>query len=198
MLARRSLRDQKRPEQKRPMPIPAPTTGGPDAPTKPDFVLYFHPNCPTCRLLLPKLQGQAVPNVYVQNVLLLQNRPPWLNGVPILADTHLGMIYRGTDAMIFLESLAKSKEEEKKKKLLRDSKQKKPPLSPTTPPTPTHPPSAPQTAKSGMDSLFQMDEEPEIPAQNHVGKQQKLSEDKISELIKRREQQMPKSKRIIG
>lgn len=182
MLAERSLVTAQQPQQKLAVSSPAAAKVSVDTP---DFVLYFHPNCPVCRPLLQKLEHKSIPKVYVQNVLLLDNRPPWLNGVPILADTTLGMIYRGTDALIFLESLAKSRSSS-----LKDHKE----VNTRLPPPPLK---TPADIKSGMASLFEMDTDAEDDTDREKdSKQKKFSEDKISELMKRREQQVPQTKRI--
>lgn len=69
------------------------------------FILYIHPHCPTSRGLSTALRKQPRPDVYVQNVQLLEEKPEWLDGVPIVADTAMGLIYRGTDAVMFMDKL---------------------------------------------------------------------------------------------
>ena len=77
---------------------------------QPKYVLYVHPKCPTSEKLKLHIQQQpaAQHDLYIQNVLLLKKCPEWLNGVPILADTTVGVIYRGTDCLVYVDKLLHS------------------------------------------------------------------------------------------
>jgi hypothetical protein len=74
-------------------------------PAVPEFVLYVHPNSPQSMQLYQYLQKYQLPQVFVQDVTTLQNKPSWLDGVPILADTKIGLLYRGSDAITFVNNL---------------------------------------------------------------------------------------------
>jgi hypothetical protein len=73
--------------------------------TPPAFVLYIHSKCEHCQTIQRRLQDHPLPTVYIQNVVLIQDRPQWLNGVPIIADTHMGLLYKGSDCLVFLTKL---------------------------------------------------------------------------------------------
>jgi hypothetical protein len=69
---------------------------------------------------MKQMKDVPLHQVFQQNVVLLQDRPPWLDGVPMLADTNLGMVYRGTDCMIFVEKLMELERSKKSKKPVMD------------------------------------------------------------------------------
>ena len=77
-----------------------------------DFVLYVHNSCQRSRELLDLLKYHPMPSVFVQNVADLRTRPQWLDGVPILADAKIGLIYKGSDAIAFVTNLVQEKRTE--------------------------------------------------------------------------------------
>lgn len=74
-----------------------------------DFVLYVHNSCPRSNDLIEVLKHHQVPSVLIQNVADLRTRPQWLDGVPILADAKIGLIYKGSDAIAFVTNLIQQK-----------------------------------------------------------------------------------------
>lgn len=69
----------------------------------PEYVCYVHPSCPHSQRAM-KLTSQ-MKSVLVQNVATISDKPSWLTGVPILANTHLGVVYKGSDAFTLLSKL---------------------------------------------------------------------------------------------
>ena len=191
MMAERALN---KPQQLPPPPLPIQAamkvkTHEPPKSDRPDFVLYFHPKCPTCGLILAKMRTISLRNIYLQNVIMLQDRPPWLDGVPILADTHLGMIYRGTDAMIFLDSLIHAAESAAATVVTVATAATAATTEKTVESSPT-----PDTLTTGvtkklgtMDSLFTLDDESTIPSATQNTK--KFDGDKLQEILKLRQEQ---------
>ena len=86
---------------------PAPAIATQPTITAPPFVLYFHPQCTNSISLLRQFQQTPISSVFLQDVRLLQQRPEWLNGTPMLVDTKMGLMYRGTDAIQFVTTLAR-------------------------------------------------------------------------------------------
>lgn len=189
---------------------PTPPMAAPPATTSsgvPDYVLYFKSGCVTCDRLLQKIDRFGpLPNVYLQNILMLTQRPPWLDGVPILADTHLGMIYRGSDALIFLDKLIDVEgdpEKKKKKKTTNNNKNRnmkrpgeepspEPLFQPSTQP-PTQPKSKPKPKPQGLDALFALDEGVADEEPGADLRQAKLDENLLTDLIAKRASQIPTS-----
>ena len=204
MIAERSLQSSRSPPPPTPQPLPdvEEKTESPELPDVPDYVLYVHPKCPTCRSIKERLGPHQLPKVYMQNVLLLQDRPPWMDGVPSIADTHLGMIYRGTDALVFLESLIKvyQNEQQKANRALSRVLAAQPAPSPG-PAVINASIESPKDTVSKMDSLFEMaeddDESVETDPRIREHGEKKLSDDRINEMMRMREKQHPSSKQII-
>lgn len=74
--------------------------------TPPEYVLYYLPNCQVYASLRQKLEFHPLKTVLQVNLLSLGGqRPPTLNGSPIIVETKLGTLYRGTDAIILLNKL---------------------------------------------------------------------------------------------
>jgi hypothetical protein len=71
----------------------------------PDFVLYSHPSCPRSMELVGLLQFYQLSQILIQDVNTLSMKPPWLDGVPTLADTKIGLVYKGSDAITFIKNL---------------------------------------------------------------------------------------------
>jgi hypothetical protein len=103
-------------------------------PQNPSYIVYVSMKCPVSAQLLTKLNKKPVPNTLVQDVHKLKEYPTWLNGTPIVADTGLGLIYKGTDALVLLEKLSNIPEIPKP--------------TPTPKPKPTLPPPTPKTPRS--------------------------------------------------
>ena len=97
--------------QRPPLPTqhqPPPTQHQPPPPAqaRPNLVLYTHPNCPQSNGLIQQLmQRPRIQGLHIQDVNKLTERPPWLDGVPTLADTRLGIVYKGSDALMFMEKV---------------------------------------------------------------------------------------------
>lgn len=87
----------------------------------PDFVLYVHPQCPRSGELLELLYEHPLSQILTQNVEDIPNKPPWLDGVPTLADTKIGLVYKGSDAMTFVKNLIglQIKHREKQEQFMR-------------------------------------------------------------------------------
>jgi hypothetical protein len=65
-------------------------------------VLYTSDECKTCHAL----RGRGVPSgVRVENVFDITPRPAWLDGTPTLVDVSVGVLYKGSDALIVLEHM---------------------------------------------------------------------------------------------
>ncbi len=163
-LTRRSINDRVgRIDESSPQPPQPPTSTS----SPPKFVVYFHPRC-KCSLDILEMFKQAPSNqVYLQNVVLLQHRPEWLNGTPILVDTNLGLLYRGTDAKHLVRNMC----ELQIKQLSNPpppQEQKVPMMTPST---------------SSMNDLFQITEE-SIPEEK---RKSKISEDQLQLQMKLRE-----------
>lgn len=78
----------------------------PMMPTHPAYVLYLEPTLNLLnQTLLKSIQPHHKDVFKLQIVTKMKERPPWLNGVPILADTKLGLIYRGTDCVTMTKKL---------------------------------------------------------------------------------------------
>ena len=168
-LARRSLQ-----KQFESTPTPTHTPPPPPQPQAPAYVMYFKPKCTPCRRMLRTLAENRLSTVFVQNIWLLAHLPPWLDGTPILADTRLGVIYRGTDAQVFLD------------KLISAAMAPPPPL----PITQTPPESPIKEQKTKMKpSLFTLDTDDITSVDDRSG--DKLSEDSIQALMAQRKRQQP-------
>lgn len=65
-------------------------------------VLYIATNCKICR----SLRAQGIPAcTRVENVIDIIPRPAWLDGTPILVDVGVGVLYKGSDALIVLDHM---------------------------------------------------------------------------------------------
>ena len=134
--------------QDQPAPQPHLPISPPVTPSRTDFVLYFHPKCPICTKLLGKLDSTPLDNVFLQNVMMLTDPPQWINGVPLLADTRLGLVYRGTDCMVFLDKM-----------MIMPATTPAPPSAPTTPVMPHEPEETlPLTPKPSFSELFSIED----------------------------------------
>jgi hypothetical protein len=71
----------------------------------PEFVLYVHPDCPKSIELVQLLNKCPLSQLLIQNVCNIDPRPAWLNGVPMLANTKVGLVYKGSDAIIVVNRL---------------------------------------------------------------------------------------------
>ena len=172
-LTRRSINDRVgRIDESSPQP-PTPPISTPPTSAPPKFVVYFHPRCKCSQDILEMFKQAPSNQVYLQNVVLIQHRPEWLNGTPILVDTNLGLLYRGTDAKHLVRNMCE----------LQIKQLSNPP--PPLPPPPLHkeqvPTSTPST--SSMNDLFQITEE-SIPEEK---RKSKLSEDQLQSQMKLRE-----------
>lgn len=165
--------------------------------TAPDFIAYIKPTCTPSRKIRDNLNEHPLPNVFLQNVLLLESMPAWMNGTPIVADTKLGLIYKGTDAQVFISKLiATNKQQKANKRII-------PP-----PPLPQMKQQFPQPqqqqqngsqspsahAKKKFSSLFTLndeDNEGDDAASRDPPKGSKLSEDDINTMMERRSSQVP-------
>jgi len=172
----------------------------PTTPTPtPSFVIYFHPRCKTSQEILGMFQRSPSNLVYLQNVVLLQQIPQWLNGTPILVDTNLGLLYKGSDAKQFVHNMCQ----------LNNKQSTSSPQIQTLPSIPSseqtssasHLPKSTRgqetlvsinheklkpNSKSSMDDLFQMIEE-HLPDDEHQQKKSKFSETQLQTQIKMRE-----------
>lgn len=135
--------------------------------SSPRYILYIHPKCITCQKLQKSLERSSFRDVFTQNVLLLEDKPKWLVGVPILADIRMGLIYKGSDCLVFLEKLAKKID---KPRFIQEKKD-----------------------TEYLPKLPQKEEEEEEKIGQITDKKQKLSEDALSALMERREKQVPTS-----
>lgn len=155
-----------------------PPISTPITPAPPKFVVYFHPRCKCSQDILEMFKQAPSNQVYLQNVVLLQHRPEWLNGTPILVDTNLGLLYRGTDAKHLVRNMCELQ--------IKQLSNPPPPLTPPPPllqneQVPTSTVSASST--SSMNDLFQITEEI-IPEEK---RKSKLSEDQLQSQMKLRE-----------
>ena len=101
-----------------PMPQAPPKQPPPPPPSPqrpPDFVVYYQPNCRNSQHILQLLQQYPMSQIYAQDVNLLQTRPQWLVGTPMLADTKLGLVYQGADATTFIQKLCGLQEQHRRK-----------------------------------------------------------------------------------
>jgi hypothetical protein len=68
-------------------------------------VLYISTNCRVCHAL----RGKGIPrSVRVENVIDIIPRPAWLDGTPTLVDVNVGVLYKGSDALIVLDHMRQS------------------------------------------------------------------------------------------
>jgi hypothetical protein len=102
-------------------------------------------------------------------VTQLRDRPKWIDGVPILVDTRLGVAYKGTDCLVFLEKLA----------TIQPAPQ--PTIAPQEPPK-----------KAKMSSLFEIEEFARAETDEKGSK--KFSERSVSDLLDARASRFPMSK----
>jgi hypothetical protein len=71
----------------------------------PEFVLYVHAQCASSDRLLSILKSTPMPNILLQNVHLLTECPVWLCGTPMLVDTKLGLLYKGSDVFMLVNHM---------------------------------------------------------------------------------------------
>lgn len=65
-------------------------------------VLYISTVCKVCR----GVRAQGVPHgVRVENVVDISPLPAWLDGTPTLVDVSVGVLYKGSDALIVLDHM---------------------------------------------------------------------------------------------
>jgi hypothetical protein len=65
-------------------------------------VLYVSMECKVCHAL----RGKGFPfGVRVENVADIIPRPAWLDGTPTLVDVSVGVLYKGSDALIVLDHM---------------------------------------------------------------------------------------------
>lgn len=65
-------------------------------------VLYVSNECKTCHAI----RGRGVPSgVRVENVFDIRPHPAWLDGTPTLVDVSVGVLYKGSDALIVLDHM---------------------------------------------------------------------------------------------
>jgi len=65
-------------------------------------VLYVSMDCKVCHAL----RGRGIPyGVRLEDVMGISPRPAWLDGTPTLVDVSVGVLYKGSDALIVLEHM---------------------------------------------------------------------------------------------
>ena len=148
-------------------------------------VLYISTNCRICHALRAKGIARGV---RVENVVDIIPRPAWLDGTPTLVDVNVGVLYKGSDALIVLDHM-------------RQSQAQQPPPPPPQNQPPRHsPPARPPSPKplqevSGKpnagskldwDTLFKppQDQPPENKPVSGV-------QESLADLISRRAMQTP-------
>lgn len=154
-------------------------------PPSPAYVLYIEPGKEPSDRLTTGVQNSGLTQIYIQDVRLLPQRPSWLNGTPILADTKMGLIYRGTDAFVFAQKL-------------------KPPISSPSIQEPTLVPNTEEdpVATSAMSSLFTEPDLEDLPVTESItdsSRQESFNATDIQELMRQRQTQITsKHKGSVG
>ena len=93
-------------------------------------VLYFSMDCKVCHAL----RGMGIPyGVRLENVHDISPRPAWLDGTPTLVDVSVGVLYKGTDALIVLENMRQTQAYQ------QPPRPEPPPVRPQGPSVPSRP-----------------------------------------------------------
>lgn len=74
----------------------------------PLYVLYYLSRCPTSTHLRKQIKAYDLPRIHCQSVARLPERPAWLTGVPILANTTDGLLFKGSEAVRLLNELTRA------------------------------------------------------------------------------------------
>ncbi len=151
-------------------------------------VLYISHDCKVCHAL----RGRGIPNgVRAENVMDIIPRPAWLDGTPTLVDVSVGVLYKGSDALIVLEHM---RQNQAQASVFREPAQPPPPPQqpqlpanmPRVPPRPmpSKPKSPePETKTGGWKDLFsQSTPEP----MEEEAKPARLGEESVGEMLSRR------------
>jgi hypothetical protein len=54
------------------------------------------------------MKASPLPNILQQDVQLLTEHPVWLCGTPMLADTKLGLLYKGSDVIMIINHMTRA------------------------------------------------------------------------------------------
>uniref|UniRef100_A0A6C0BNE9 Uncharacterized protein n=1 Tax=viral metagenome TaxID=1070528 RepID=A0A6C0BNE9_9ZZZZ len=174
-----TLEDQMRIRQAQAAQQIEPQPQDPQASVKPpkiDFVLYVRPDrCKGTNIIIQLLHSFPVStdNIWVQDVTLLRKKPMWLNGTPILADKNLKIIYRGNDAIVFLQTYLMQRAQNEQQQHQQQHQQHQ----------------APRPSDPG--DLFSI---PETPKVNIPEKPPSITETQLSDFMAAREKQVPTPK----
>lgn len=77
-----------------------------DSDNIPRYILYTRISCFTSTNLLQRIANSKGGHIiHIQDADAITHRPKWLDGTPILADTELGIVYKGTNAKTVLERI---------------------------------------------------------------------------------------------
>lgn len=129
---------------------PAAPPEPPASPPQTTHVVYTLASCPNSIKILQALAQNHVPSILVQDVRKLNQKPAWLNGVPLVADTQFGLLYRGSDAMLIIDKLI---QKSKSNPTTADH----PPAAAAAAPVQKAPAPPPKKQKNPMDALFSED-----------------------------------------
>jgi len=70
-----------------------------------EYILYCLNTCPTCKSLLEQISKNSLDaKIFIQNVLLIKKKQPWLVGVPTLIHTYTGLMYKGSDVITIVNA----------------------------------------------------------------------------------------------
>ena len=140
--------------------------------TAPDYVLYYLPKCKAAAELLYKFSKVPLTNVHLQNILLLgASKPQAINGSPIVVETKMGTLYRGTDAIILMNKLFK---------LYSDTSLRLAPLHTSVPAQASAPASAPAPLPAPATALKPVSEREPPPSTTHMRFPDPPINDKVS------------------
>lgn len=171
-------------------------------------VLYIATSCRVCHAL----RAKGIPrSVRVENVIDIIPRPAWLDGTPTLVDVNVGVLYKGSDALIVLDHMRQSQAQQQQAQQQVQQPAQPPPqrnalpqYQPRAPPPqPSQPQSQPQSqpkplnemrskpgsgSKIDWDALFKPPSEDQPTDDKPAGN---VVQDSLADLISRRAMQTP-------
>lgn len=153
-------------------------------------VLYISHECKVCHAL----RGRGIPTgVRIENVMDIIPRPAWLDGTPTLVDVSVGVLYKGSDALIVMEHM---RQKQARASVFREPPPQPPPPQQPPPQLPANMPRVPDrpmppkpVAKGGESegkSWKDLFTQPIIEPTEPDAKPVRIGEDSVGEMLSRR------------
>jgi len=170
-------------------------------------VLYISTDCKVCHAL----RARGIPSgVRVENVVDIIPRPAWLDGTPTMVDVSVGVLYKGSDALIVMEHMRQTQTQQAQQQAQQIA-QAPPAAAPSRPGVPAKKPQAvrPEPPEAAAPPLLLPANAPSTPsdwrsrfktsvsdAEEEETPKIKINEASIAEMMSKRAMKMPPQARV--